>query len=556
MQGRSKANNRKWFITKPPRSGLVQHAIELMQQLDIRIIGELELRCGGEKLTLPASKRTRALLGYLVLTGRPQRREKLCDLIWDIPDDPRGALRWSLSKLRQVVNDDSVERLVADRERVTFTHTSCRIDLTQLALLVESPDPTIAALVSGFELMDDEVLAGTDLPDQPGYQSWLLAEREQARKLKARVAACIATHSEALPDVGLQFARIWQELEPFERAAADSLIDAHQRLGHVDDADRLMVHLGDQFRSAGLDWAPKQSGTTVTTTPAPSTLDNSRHFLNRQDIRFCKTDDGVTIAHASVGAGPPLVKAANWLTHLELDWAAPIWSPLFRQLARDHKFIRYDERGNGLSDWDVPEISFEKFVTDLETVVDVLELERFPLLGISQGAAVCIEFAARHPKRVSHLVLFGGYPAGWRFVAKPELIEEREAIITLTKTGWGQDNPAYRHIFSATFMPGATPDQLEWFDDFQRQTTSAENAVRFLSAFGDIDVRHRLGDIKVPTLVLHSRGDRRIPWETGRDIAAAVPGAKLMTLESDNHLLLSDEPASTVFVETVREFLD
>jgi pimeloyl-ACP methyl ester carboxylesterase len=178
------------------------------------------------------------------------------------------------------------------------------------------------------------------------------------------------------------------------------------------------------------------------------------------------------------------------------------------------------------------------------------------VLGISQGAAVSIEYAARHPERVSKLILFGGYPAGWRIDAGAEEIAEREAIITLTKTGWGKDNPVYRHIFSATFMPSATPEQLAWFDDFQRQTACAENAVRFLEAFSVIDVRHRLAEIRTETLVLHSRGDKRIPWEVGRDIAADIPNTSLVTLESDNHLLLEGEPAGEAFVEAIREFLD
>jgi pimeloyl-ACP methyl ester carboxylesterase len=188
-------------------------------------------------------------------------------------------------------------------------------------------------------------------------------------------------------------------------------------------------------------------------------------------------------------------------------------------------------------------------------VVDAIGLETFALLGISQGAAVSIEYAVRHPQRVSRLVLFGGYPAGWRIDASEDLIREREAVMTLTATGWGRDNPAYRQIFSSTFMPNATLDELQWFNDFQRSTTSPENAVRFLSAFGDIDVREQLSRVSVPTLVIHSLGDRRIPAATGRNIAASIPDAEFLGLESDNHLLLGREPASSVFVEAVREFL-
>ena len=252
---------------------------------------------------------------------------------------------------------------------------------------------------------------------------------------------------------------------------------------------------------------------------------------------------------------PPLVKAANWLTHLELDWEAPIWSPLYRDLATTHRLVRYDSRGCGLSDWEAPEISLETFVSDLEAVVDAAGLERFPLLGISQGASVSIEYAARHPERVSHLILFGGYPAGWRHIASAAEVREREAVMVLTEAGWGRADPAYRRIFSGTFMPDATPEELDWFDEFQRQTTSPRNAVRFLQAFSELDVRQRLGAVKAPTLVIHSRGDRRIPMATGRELATAIPSAEFVGLDSNNHLLIGREPAAADFVAAVRRFV-
>ncbi len=278
----------------------------------------------------------------------------------------------------------------------------------------------------------------------------------------------------------------------------------------------------------------------------------------QQAVRFCKASDGTKLAWAKVGAEnrqPPLVKAANWLTHLELDWEAPIWSPLYRALAQRRCLVRYDERGCGLSDWNVPEISFETFVTDLEAVVDAAGLERFPLLGISQGASVSIEYAARHPERVTHLILFGGYAAGWRHTASAEEAREREAVMVLTEAGWGRDDPSYRHIFSQTFMPTATADELSWFDEFQRRTTSPQNAVRFLQAFAEIDVRNRLSTLAVPTLILHSNGDKRIPVRTGTELAAEIPNAQFIGLESNNHLLLGRETASKEFIKAIDQFL-
>lgn len=332
-----------------------------------------------------------------------------------------------------------------------------------------------------------------------------------------------------------------------------------QRAGR--EASTLIDDLKTRFQTAGIEYDIASHIPATETVMIPKAVDQANEdereskILARQRIQFCKTPSGVNLAYASVGSGPPLVKAANWLTHLELDWSAPIWSPLYQKLAKDFTFVRYDERGNGLSDWDVDELSQATFVNDLECVVDHIGLEKFPLLGISQGAAVSIEYAIRHPERVSKLILFGGYPKGWRVDSNPDIVAEREAVMTLTRTGWGQNNPAYRHIFSSTFMPGATAEQLAWFNDFQRQTTSTENAVKFLEAFSAIDVREYLSQISVPTLVLHSRGDQRIDWQVGRDIAAAIQNAEFVTLESDNHLLLEGEEAADHFVNAIREFL-
>lgn len=282
---------------------------------------------------------------------------------------------------------------------------------------------------------------------------------------------------------------------------------------------------------------------------------NPVESLRTQRISFCEAPDKTKIALATIGDGPPLLKAANWLTHLELDWTSPIWGQSFAEIARKRTFVRYDERGCGLSDWDVNDLSFNAFVEDLESVADKLGLDRFPLLGISQGAAVCIEYAVRHPERVSGLILVGGYSAGWQHLASPEEQARREAVRNLTAVGWGTDNPAYRHIFSSTFMPDANPDDLDWFDAFQRLTTSPQNAARFQDAFGEIDVRHRLSQVRAPTIVLHSKGDQRIPLDQGRALAAGIPDAQFVTLDSRNHVLVDYEPAWQICMQAINSFL-
>jgi class 3 adenylate cyclase/pimeloyl-ACP methyl ester carboxylesterase len=275
-----------------------------------------------------------------------------------------------------------------------------------------------------------------------------------------------------------------------------------------------------------------------------------------QEIQFCMTSDGVQLAYARTGSGSPLVKTGNWMTHLEFDFESPIWRRLYRELSRDHTLIRYDARGNGLSDRDIEEVSNEVFVSDLEAVVDAAGLERFALLGISQGCAVSIAYAVRHPKRVTHLVLFGGYPVGWAKRARSAAEKEQgQAMLTLVRFGWGQENPAFRQLFTSQFIPGGTKEQADWFNELQRISTSPEDAVRNLIANGDTDVSALLGQVSVPTLVMHARDDARVPFDQGRRLAAGIRGARFVSLASRNHLILEDEPAFPRFVEEIRSFL-
>jgi pimeloyl-ACP methyl ester carboxylesterase len=274
----------------------------------------------------------------------------------------------------------------------------------------------------------------------------------------------------------------------------------------------------------------------------------------RQEIQFCSAVDGVRIAYAAVGSGPPLVKSANWLNHLEYDWRSPIWSHLLRGLAEQHRLIRYDERGNGLSDWDVQDISFDAFVRDLETVVDAAGLERFHLFGVSQGVAASIAYAVRHPDRVNRLVLYGGFVRGRARRTDEEKVQF-DALMTLVRHGWGKDNPAFRQIWTSIFIPGGTPEQMQWFNDLQRISTSPENAARIMQATAEIDVGDLLHEVRVPTLVLHCRDDAAQPFEESRKIAAAIRGARLVALEGKNHLILEHEPAWARFRNEIEAFL-
>jgi pimeloyl-ACP methyl ester carboxylesterase/DNA-binding winged helix-turn-helix (wHTH) protein len=292
-------------------------------------------------------------------------------------------------------------------------------------------------------------------------------------------------------------------------------------------------------------------------TPAPKSAQviSATHAKPHQEVTFCRTADGATVAVATSGHGPPIVKAANWLNHIEFDWQSPVWSPLLGFLSSQRRLIRYDERGTGLSDWNASPISFEAFVQDLESVVDSLGLDRFALFGISQGAPISIAYATRHPERVSRLVLFGGYLQGWRKRGTPEQIAQRLAMLSLVQHGWGQDNPAFRQLFTSVFIPYATLEEMRWFNDLQRVSTSPDNAVRLMEVFGDIDIADLLARVAVPTLVLHSRDDALVPLEQGLKLARGIPNARFVTLESRNHLLVEHEPAWPSFMDEVGGFL-
>jgi pimeloyl-ACP methyl ester carboxylesterase/DNA-binding winged helix-turn-helix (wHTH) protein len=289
--------------------------------------------------------------------------------------------------------------------------------------------------------------------------------------------------------------------------------------------------------------------------PALGTTSDAPVVVSEQEIRFCTTGDGVRIAYATVGQGAPLVKTANWLSHLEFDWRSPIWRHWLRDLSRERTLVRYDERGCGLSDPEPGNFSFDGWLRDLEAVVDTRKLERFALLGISQGGPVAISYAAAHPERVSHLVLYGTYARGRNHRMTEAQREERQALITLTEHGWGRDDPTYRQLFTSGFIPDAGPEQQRWFNDLQRESASGANAARFMRVFDSIDVREELPKLDLPVLVLHARDDKRVPFEEGRWLAASIKSAQFVPLDGRNHILLEDEPAWPAFVSEVNRFL-
>lgn len=275
----------------------------------------------------------------------------------------------------------------------------------------------------------------------------------------------------------------------------------------------------------------------------------------QQTLRFATTPDGVRLAWATAGSGPALVKASNWVTHLEYDWESLAWRHWLRFLTDHFSLTRYDERGCGLSQRSVDDVSQRHWLPDMETIITAARpQEPFVLLGISQGACAAIEFAARYPDRVSQLLLYGAYARGWAKRSNPDIVREGNALVELIGLGWGRDDPLYRRLFTQRFLPGGSQEQLDWFDQLCRQTISPEIAVKLFLARGEADITQWLPRVQVPTLVAHARGDQVAPFGHGQLLAAEIPNAQFLPIDSDNHVLLEDEPGWQRFQDAVLEF--
>jgi pimeloyl-ACP methyl ester carboxylesterase/DNA-binding CsgD family transcriptional regulator len=275
----------------------------------------------------------------------------------------------------------------------------------------------------------------------------------------------------------------------------------------------------------------------------------------RQPIHLVQTPDGVHLAWTRTGRGPTMVKAANWLTHLRDDVTSPVWRHWLQFLSRHFDLLRFDERGCGLSDREVADISEPHWLADLECVIDAAKVRPpLVLLGISQGSVAAIRYAIEHPERVSHLVLYGGYARGW---AKRDgnAADHYRAVSEMVRLGWGSDNPVFRQAFTQRFLPGGTHEQVDWYNDLCRNTVQPEMAVRLLSVRAHADITALLPQVRVPTLVLHARHDEVVPFAEGRTLAARIPGAEFVELESRNHVLLEHEPAWAVFQQAVLDFV-
>ena len=458
---------------------------------------------------------------------------------------------------------------MADRENVGFAFDGVTVDILCLRNLLRNGTDAMSTdvLREAAQALEVEFLQGLDLPDCHEFQSWCIGEREETRRLRVRLLTTLVSRLEDQPDEALGHARMLSLLEPASESIQALLIRLLRAAGRWREAEdqfqsaqrRLeefnVVHTGALRRAVQLPLQPASPTRADDRTERTPHAEPPRAKSASHEVQFCRTSDDVRIAYACVGLGPPVVWAAHWLSHIAFSWESPIWRHWTEEFAKDHAFVHYDERGNGLSDWDNPTFSVEAFVRDLEAVVDALGFDQFTLIGSSKGGSTAIAYAALHPERVSRLVLYGTYAQGSRVRGDGAGIETNEAMIALIQQGWAQDNPAFRQLLTSLLLPDATLEEMGWFNDLQRVSASAANASRLLRSLGDVNVVDHLPGITAPTVVLHCRDDSAVPFEQGRLIASRIPNARFVSLESRNHVLLPRDPAWPVFVSEVRKFL-
>jgi DNA-binding SARP family transcriptional activator/pimeloyl-ACP methyl ester carboxylesterase len=539
--------------------------------LRLEVLGPFSIARDGSSTrrdnTALRNKKAQALTAFLALNPGLHSRERLAGLLW--PDSHGEAARQSLRQCASALRRDLAELpLAAEHDMLGLQTDAIATDVDEFNNALA--DPSTNNLKRAVTLYRGDLLEGLNARSDL-FDEWLLTERTRLRTAATSAFRALLKELEAAGarQEAIAMGHRLLAIEPLQEDIDRALMRLYFEQGQTALALRqykrcevilrkeLKVEPDQQTKALYQELMrhrarPKTSSeetpaSSMPTAPAPTQL--------KQTVQTCLARDGVRIAYAKVGEGPPLVKAANWLNHLEFDFASPVWRHWIEAFGRDHSFLRYDERGTGLSDWDVFDISFDAFVHDLETVVDAAGLARFPLLGLSQGCAISIAYAVKHPERVSHLVLHGGYAKGWFHQNDPAELARRHALSTLVLEGWGQESPVFRQIFTSLFIPDADAEQTEWFNDLQRITTSPQNAYRLANIFGKIDIRHLLADVRVPTLVLHTRGDARVKFIEGQELASGIKGAKFVPLEGRNHVLLASDPAWPIFLREVRGFL-
>jgi pimeloyl-ACP methyl ester carboxylesterase/DNA-binding SARP family transcriptional activator len=523
----------------------------------VNLLGGFSLRVGDRTVIAgPTGRRDSIRLAeYLALApGRRAHRELVLDALW--PDTPVDAAANRLHKaahyLRKCIGLPESVVLKGDMVAL-FPDARLPVEV-DVELFDQRAQRAInpAAGEEGASCADQALdLYNGDLLPHELYEDWTFHHRQ---RLQLR-------HRELLRRRG-RFGELLA-VDPLDEGAHVEVMRELLRSGDRSGVLRQFEALTESLqRELGI--GPSEEACAVRDMalapiqrPAPPAAAPRAASLATQRVSFCHTTDDVRLAYAVSGSGPPLVKASNWLTHLDHDWENPVWRHWWQTLSERHTLVRYDERGCGLSDWDVDDDSFtlDAWVRDLETVVDALGLERFPLLGMSQGGPIAISYAARHPERVSHVIVFGTCARSTWARADEKRRRELAALGELIRTSWGSDQPGFRQVYDARFLPDGPLEIWRAFDELQHRSASAPNAHRLWRAFGHLDCTEAARRLEVPTLILHSSDDQVWAFAEAEELHALVPGSRLVSLPSRNHILQADEPAFRILVDEVERFL-
>lgn len=536
-------------------------------KITVKLLGGCELSWEDGSPLEFATRKAKALMVLLATApGMYRSREQITAVLWSrsAEEQARASLRQTLSELRRVLGPEQ-DILVADGSQIALNNQQVRLDVSDLeeAAASHSLDEQKQIMLlyrgdflSGFSVRDNE------------FEDWATIERRRLKDMA--ISAMIRLIDDHLQrsdaEAGIPVAEALVHIDPLAEAGYRALMFFYGMQGRRNDALRQYETCRELLhQELGLAPSPDIENLYQTLRAGEFPADRQHrdtdvrphgHYPEWvQDIRYCRSFDGTHIAYTYLDTQQPvMVKAGNWLTHLREDTQSPVWRPLLDALTTDFSLLRYDQRGMGLSDWDIQENTLDAYVADLEAVVDAAGLDRFVLFGICQAATISVVYAARHPERVKKLVLLSGMERGWRN-RNDALDRQADAFATMTLKGWGKDTPAYRQIFSSLLIPDATHEHLQSFNDLQRRSASPENAVRLQQFLGYVDIRDQLEKVKTPTLVMHPQSDPFIPLKEGKRLAAGLPNARFLPLPSSNHLILNHEPAWPIMLRAIREFV-
>ncbi|NHN37234.1 alpha/beta fold hydrolase [Pseudomaricurvus alcaniphilus] len=534
----------------------------------VQLLGGCECQWTDGRAIEFSSRKALALLVLLAMAPHMHRtREQVAATLWSrsAEEQGRASLRQTLSELRKLLGEDNAI-LRASGSQIALDPARVEVDAVQLQQVAVADSIDEQSRVT--DLYRGDFLAGFSLRDNE-FEDWAIIERRRLRDLAVSALIRLCDHYLQAGDVerGIPIAESLVEVDALAEAGHRALMLYYAMQGRRNEALRQYAACAELLHSElGLQPSAELQNLQRCLLAGEELPGAQRLVLSQprghgdypelvQEVRYCKSFDGVNIAFAELGNSKPvLVMTGNWLTHLQESAQSPVWRPLIDELTQKYRLLRYDQRGMGLSDWDVDDTSLDSYVADLEAVVDAADLPHFRLFGICQGAAIATVYAARHPERVERMVLLSGLERGWRN-RSATLDRVADTFAHMTRKGWGKATPAYRQLFSTLLIPDATQEHLHSLNELQRCSSSPENAVRVQEFMGSVDISAYTGQVRTPTLVMHPQSDPFIPIKQGKKLAADIPNARFLPLPSSNHLILNHEPAWPIMLKALHGFL-